>query len=407
MYDQIREETFFLMFYASVAMLSLLAGGYLLFRRANAIAPDVTPPVRLRRWTAAFFAAIALCHLWYLPTYFLTSPDGMMLGSLIAGLLDCMMVIPLTIVVLLVMLQDRRRPLWPVAVMVAPLIVGLAWCIATRSYALLPALFVYFLLMWLGLIMYIVRALRQYGRWLRDNYADLEQKEVWQGFVVLAIFFLVYAIYSLDAGELIYEYATEGIDIVLICYLLWRVETLQTLPLQTLPLSEDFVCLRTKSPVREGSNYPVGDDSAAEVSTPLPYREEPGEGLPGESLSPYDLPLSIRTNIGPLLKQHCEDTQLYLQYDISITQLATLIGINRSYLSKHFAMQGVTYNEYINGLRIQHFISLYHEAVATHQPVSAQQLACQSGFRNYKTFSAAFKKIMEMTATEWMQLVKS
>ena len=108
-----------------------------------------------------------------------------------------------------------------------------------------------------------------------------------------------------------------------------------------------------------------------------------------------------------LLKQHCEDTQLYLQYDISITQLATLIGINRSYLSKHFAMQGITYNEYINGLRIQHFISLYHEAVATHQPVSAQQLACQSGFRNYKTFSAAFKKIMEMTATEWMQLVKS
>jgi AraC-like DNA-binding protein len=302
---------------------------------------------------------------------------------LIAGLLDFMTVIPLAIVILHAMLQDHRRPLWPVAVMVAPLIVGLAWCVATRSDALLPALFVYFLLMLLGLLVYIVRAIRQYGSWLRDNYADLEHKEVWQSFVVLAIILLAYAIYSLDAGELIYEYATEGIDIVLICYLLWRVETLQTLPLQTLPLSEDFVCLRTKSPVREGSNYPVGDDSAA------------------------DLPLSIRTNIGPLLKQHCEDTQLYLQYDISITQLATLIGINRSYLSKHFAMQGITYNEYINGLRIQHFISLYHEAVATHQPVSAQQLACQSGFRNYKTFSAAFKKIMEMTATEWMQLVKS
>jgi AraC-like DNA-binding protein len=384
MYDhQIQEDFFYMMLYGAVAMMSLMASCYLLFRRANAIAPDVTSSVRLRRWTAAFFAAIALCHLWYLPTYFLTSPDDVMLGSLIAGLLDFMTVIPLAIVILHAMLQDHRRPLWPVAVMVAPLIVGLAWCVATRSDALLPALFVYFLLMLLGLLVYIVRAIRQYGSWLRDNYADLEHKEVWQSFVVLAIILLAYAIYSLDAGELIYEYATEGIDIVLICYLLWRVETLQTLPLQTLPLSEDFVCLRTKSPVREGSNYPVGDDSAA------------------------DLPLSIRTNIGPLLKQHCEDTQLYLQYDISITQLATLIGINRSYLSKHFAMQGITYNEYINGLRIQHFISLYHEAVATHQPVSAQQLACQSGFRNYKTFSAAFKKIMEMTATEWMQLVKS
>ncbi len=139
MYDQIREDIFFFMFYASVAMLALMACCYLLFRRANAIAPDVTPPVRLRRWTAAFFATVALCHLWYLP------------------------------------------------VMVVPLIAGLAWCIVSRSDTLLPMIFVYFLLMWLGLIIYMVRATRQYGRWLRDNYADLEHKEVWQSFVVLAI----------------------------------------------------------------------------------------------------------------------------------------------------------------------------------------------------------------------------
>ena len=358
MHDQIREEIF-LMFYASVAMLCLNACCYLLFRRSNGIAPDITPPVRLRRWTAAFFATIALCHLWYLPTYFLTSPDDMMLGSLIAGLLDSMMVIPLAIVILLVMLQDRKRSLWPIALMVAPLIAGNVWGIAACSYALLPVLFVYFLLMWLGLIIYMVREVRRYGRWLRDNYADLEHKEVWQSFVVLAIILLVYAIYSLDVGELIYEYALDVIIIVLVSYLLWRVETLSDLTLSQ-------------------TNH---DRSTS------------------DSL--------LAKNIGPLLKQHCEDTQLYLQHDISLSQLATLIGINRSYLSKHFALQGITYNAYINGLRIQHFINLYHESAATHQPVSAQQLAYQSGFRNYKTFNAAFKKIMEMTAKEWMQQVKS
>ena len=347
------------MFYASVAMLCLNACCYLLFRRSNGIAPDITPPVRLRRWTAAFFAAIALCHLWYLPTYFLTSPDDMMLGSLIAGLLDSMTVIPLAIVILFVMLQDRKRPLWPIALMVTPLIAGNVWGIAARSYALLPVLFAYFLLMWLGLIIYMVREVRRYGRWLRDNYADLEHKEVWQSFVVLAIILLVYAIYSLDVGELIYEYALDVVIIVLVFYLLWRVETLSDLTLSQ-------------------TNH---DRSTS------------------DSL--------LAKNIGPLLKQHCEDTQLYLQHDISLSQLATLIGINRSYLSKHFALQGITYNAYINGLRIQHFINLYHESAATHQPVSAQQLAYQSGFRNYKTFNAAFKKIMEMTAKEWMQQVKS
>jgi len=85
-----------------------------------------------------------------------------------------------------------------------------------------------------------------------------------------------------------------------------------------------------------------------------------------------------------------------------VTQLANLIGTNRAYLSKYFALQGTTYNAYINGLRIQHFIHLYHEAVATRQPVLAKQLAYQSGFHSYSTFSAVFKQVMGMTATEWM-----
>ena len=362
MHDQIREE-FFLMFYASVAMLCLNACCYLLFRRSNGIAPDITPPVRLRRWTAAFFAAIALCHLWYLPTYFLTSPDDMMLGSLIAGLLDSMTVIPLAIVILLVMLQDRRRPLWPVAVMVAPLVVGYAFCVATRSDVLLPVLFVYFLLMWLGLIIYMVRAIRQYGRWLRDNYADLEQKEVWQGFVVLAIFFLVYAIYSLDVGELIYEYAMEVINIVLICYLLWRVETLSDLSL----------------PINDAEDLNVSDKRERGIS-------------PGEKYS-------LSKNIGSLLQQHCIDQQLYLQHDLTLLQLAKAIGTNRFYLSQYFSNQGTTYNAYINDLRINHFVSLYREKRSS----SAQQLAQESGYRSYRTFSEAFKRKMGHTVSAWIK----
>jgi AraC-like DNA-binding protein len=367
MYDQIGQDTLYIVLYAVVTVTALQASCYLLFRRGNAFAPGITPPVRLRRWTAAFFAAIALCHLWYLPTCFLTSSDDMMLGSFIAGLLDCMTVIPLTIVVFLAMLQDRRRPLWPVALAVAPLIAGLAWCIATRSYALLPVLHVYFLLMWLGLVINMVRAIRQYGRWLRDNYADLEHKEVWQSFVVLAIILLVYTIYSFDVGELIYEYAMEVINIVLICYLLWRVETLSDL------------------------SIPVNDSKEEKVAS--------------EDVEDSDS-LSMRNNIGPLLKLYCEEPQLYLQHDVSLSQLAHIIGTNRLYLSQHFSNQGMTYNTYINGLRIQHFIKLYHETVATHQPIMVQQLALQSGFRSYSTFNAVFKQSMGMTATEWMRNMK-
>ena len=366
MYDQIGEDTLFMMLYAVVAVLNLVACCYLWFRQGNAFAADVTPPIRLRRWTAVFFAANTLCHLWYLPSYFLTSSYNRMMGYFIAGLLDCMTVIPLTIVILFTMLQDRRRPLWPVAVMVAPLVAGMAWRVVSRSDALMSILCIYFLLLTIGLIVYMIRALRQYGQWLRDNYADLEHKEVWQSFVVLGNILLVYVVYLLDEGGLVFEYAMEVILVVLVGYLLWRVETLSDLSIS------------------------VNDDTIDEMVTTEHEKDNA-------------LPLSIRNNIGPLLKKYCEEPQLYLQNNISITQLAQQIGTNRSYLSNYFTLQGITYNTYINGLRIQHFINLYHESVATHQPVTAQQLAHQSGFRSYSTFSAAFKQSMGMTATEWMR----
>ena len=282
-------------------------------------------------------------------------------------MLDCMTTFPLAIVILLTMLQDRRRLLWPAWVMVAPPIVIMALNIANHSEALVPIFNLYLLLLGIGLIIYIVRATRQYGRWLRDNYADIEHKEVWQSIVVLAVIMLGFGIYTSEIGGLANKYIVQVNNILLICYLLWRVETLSDL------------------------SFSVNDTEEETVTT--------------ENVEDNTLSLSMRKNIGPLLKKHCEESQLYLQYDISVAQLAQQIGINRSYLSKHFSSQGMTYNAYINGLRIQHFINLYLEASATHLPVTAQQLAHRSGFRSYNTFSVAFKKMMGMTTTEWMRNV--
>jgi len=373
MYDQIREDTLFAMFYGGVTFMALMASCYLLFRRANALAPDITPPARLRKWTGLYLASIALNHVWYLPLFFKTSSDDILMTELIGGVLDSLTVFPFSIVILFAMLQDHQRPLWPIAVMTVPISLGIAVCVATRSDALYPAIYAYVLLMGIGLIIYMVRATRQYGRWLRDNYADLEHKEVWQSFIVLAILLIVYLNYEFSNDGPVYMYAMQVICVMLICYLLWRVETLSEL------------------------NIPANNTEVTADDQGLPA-EEPEED--------NAFSLSIRNNIGPLLKQHCEEPQLFLQYNISVTELAKLIGTNRAYLSKHFAMQGTTYNDYINGLRIQHFINLYHEAVSTHQPVTAQQLAHQSGFRSYNTFSVAFKKVTGMTATEWMRLTK-
>ena len=369
MYEQeFQGDILYMMLYAVVAALNLVACCYLLFRRGNAFAPDITSPVRLRRWTAAFFSFMTLSHLWYMPSIYLTSSDDRMLCYLVGGILDCMTTFPLAIVILLTMLQDLRRPLWPAWLMVAPPVVMMALNIANHSEALVPIFNLYLLLLGIGLIIYIVRATRQYGRWLRDNYADLEHKEVWQSFIVLAVILLGFGIYTSEIGGLANKYIVQVNNILLICYLLWRVETLSDL----------------SSSIQTDTIITTND------------AEEEADTTENNGLS-----LTV-CNIGSLLKRYCEEPQLYLQHDISAMQLAKQIGTNRVYLSKHFASQGITYSTYINGLRIQHFINLYHEAVATRQPIAVKQLAHQSGFHSYSTFNSAFKQSMGMTATEWM-----
>ena len=365
MYYQIREDTFYIMLYAVVTAMAMMASCYLLFRQGNAFARDVTPPLRLRRWAAAFFAFLALNHVWYMPIVFLTSNEDIKVIDLVGGLLDSMTFMPLAIIVLLTMLQDRRRPFWPVALMFAPLVVLGTFSVATRSYAFQPMAYIYFLLMCIGFIIYMVRELRRYGHWLRDNYADLEHKEVWQSFVVLAIILLVFVVYAFVDEGTVYPYAMQVIIIILICYLVWRVETLGDL------------------------SIPVNDVVEEMVTT---------EGEEDNAPS-----LSMRNNFGPLLKQHCEEPQLYLQSDLTLSQLAQIIGTNRLYLSQYFSSQQTTYNAYINGLRIQHFVTLYRETAANHQSFTVQQLAHQCGFRSYSTFYAAFKQSMGMTATESMR----
>ena len=374
MYEQIREDIFFILFYGIVTAMAMMASCYLLFRQGNAFAADITSPVRLRRWTAAFFAAFALSHMWYMPIFFLTSSEDIEMADLIGGVLDSLTVFPLLIIVLFVMLQDRRRPLWPVCVMMLPLLLGNTINAVTRSYVLLPMLYAYFLLMCIGLTIYMVRALRQYGRWLRDNYADLEHKEVWQSFVVLASIILIFACYVFTGRGVAYQYTLQAIDAVLICNLLWRVETLSDL---SIPQSQCSHSAETASAEAETA------DIKAEVAV--------ANILP-----------SVRDNIGPLLQQHCIDTQLYLQHDLTLLQLAKAIGTNRYYLSQYFSNQGITYNAYINDLRIQHFIGLYREAVASHCPFTTKQLVHDSGYRSYSTFTLAFKQRMGKNVTAWM-----
>ncbi len=154
--------------------------------------------------------------------------------------------------------------------------------------------------------------------------------------------------------------------------LLWRVETLKDLSTDSLP-----------------SHSALSDDGPSKHSA-----------TPHEAKNPSSK--GDASHIGQLLAKHCEDTQLYLQTDLTLSQLSAAVGVNRYYLSQYFASQNTSYYEYIHDLRVGHFIARYRELVAAQEPIVAQQLARESGYHSYSTFSAAFKQRMHMSVTTWM-----
>lgn len=353
----ITQDIFFVLLYGGVLALELLAALYLLLRKGNAFVSGIEPPLRLRRWTAVFLAALALGHLYWLYAAYNPSTDI----YITACLLDILFIIIPVSGIMLSMLQDRKRHIWPVPASLVPVVIWAVLGIVREDIGLFIYARIYIIVLIVLLTTYMVFAIRNYGRWLRDNFADLENKEFWQSILVLAVLLLTLLFYGSTSSNKYFLYGIQVANILAACLLMWRVETLRSL---------------------DNSNT-VAEETLKDV------KETPSSN-------------AVPDVIGQQLKKYCEDTLLFLQYDLTLAQLSQAIGTNRYYLSQYFSRQGLTYNAYINGLRVEHFIRLYHEAVASQRVFTANQLSAESGFHSYSTFSAAFKQKMGKTVTAWM-----
>ena len=352
----------YLLLYGAGTAVAVVLFLYLLLCRGKAIAPDITPPARLRRWAAALFGIMAVAHVWWILFYTYSNDTRSVIYGLLVAI-DCMALPPVFVGTLLTMLQDRQRPLLPIVVVITPCAMLSVLQVFLPSVDLTTPNKIYGLVLAVAFILYMVVAVRQYGRWLRDNYADLEHKEVWLSLTLIIGLMLLLMSYEYTDNYVMCTIA-HLIGFPLGGLLLWRVETLKDLSTDSLKScsAQGDACL-SKNPSPKG-----------EVS-----------------------------HIGQLLRKHCEDTQLYLQTDLTLSQLSAAVGVNRYYLSQYFASQNTSYYEYIHDLRIRHFIARYRELAAAQKPIVAQQLAQKSGYHSYSTFSSAFKQRLHKSVAAWIR----
>ena len=162
---------------------------------------------------------------------------------------------------------------------------------------------------------------------------------------------------------------------------------------------------------REGfmQNFSIQEIMEAEKEE-MPNEEEESEAL-DEALAKDDVSataieqsdhqLSIETNKTSVKDRKMEnivqriiDEQLYLQPDLQLNGLATLLCTNRTYISEAIRKaKGMTFYEFINDLRIQHAQKLMKE----NPEMAIYEIYTQSGYSNYPTFRRNF---VRFTKTE-------
>ena len=213
------------MLYGGAAIMAAIACLHLLMWRINPFVDNVTPPKRLRRWTAAFMAVVLGSHLWWLPDSLgiIKIYSGL---HIISSILDCALLVPVMLSMPLTMLQDRRRPLWPLFVAVIPVVIALVTCLFKYDYTVMVFVRFYLFALLTAYFFYMLSALRQYRRWLIDNYADLEHKEVWLSLVVIVILLVMLGIYSVSNNGIFIQTFIQFSEIFILAFIFWRVETL-------------------------------------------------------------------------------------------------------------------------------------------------------------------------------------
>lgn len=380
------QSILFFTLYGISGAVPLLAALYLLLRPCNVFSADIKPPMRLRRWAASFFVFSALTHVWWL-LFFIFSRDQQSVVYQLIILTDCVLLLTTVAGTMLSMLQDRRHPVWPVMLAMLPFVLLTCAYMANPSNLLKQMVMIYLLLLSALFTVYMVFAIRRYDRWLNDNYADLEHKRLWLSQVVAFLCMLLFVLYVV-AEDMVLIYCLHIVDLVLIFLLLWRVESLPQLD---------------AAPAEEAHTPQAPDRLVSTASAESAFVPDTMPIMPTQPEQPLADPINIDVDqMEQLLKEHCEATRLYLENDLTLQMLAQAMGTNRSYLSQYFSRQGVTYNTYINGLRINHFISRCRELAAAGQDIPIQQLALESGFGSYRTFSRAFLQRTGKSVTVWM-----
>ncbi len=146
--------------------------------------------------------------------------------------------------------------------------------------------------------------------------------------------------------------------------------------------------------------FPFIDNTGLTIS-----KEEKSQIIQTSKYEKSGLTNETAMEIHCLLSQRIDEEQLYINPELTLNELAQVLDVHPNNLSQVInTFENKNFYDYINSKRIEHFIKLTSNP--ENRKFTILSLAFDSGFNSKSSFNKYFKKVTEVTPSEFIKTLE-
>jgi len=290
--------------------------------------------------------------------------DGIMEFTYLIGIKLCIdtWCIPVTMFLLIEITQPRRLNSRNMALLVFPSILLTAVYIISSHEAVLNTLMVYSLLFGLLTAAWVLLASSKYDNYIKQNFSYTEYISVHWVKRVIFLLFLMLVAWAL---------------------ILWFMEWIANSLFYLFQIAV--------------WSY-IYEYSKKQVVMNIPQESHSKDTSPAENTKGREIPVSGDISFASKLKRCMENESLYMNANLSLSDVAGAINTNRTYLSDYLNnVMHISFYNFVNDYRVEKACNI----ILAGDYKLLDEVAERCGFNSLSTFRRAFQRKMNMTPIEY------